>query len=61
MGTLSEYYRYLRTKPEKLNEFYDTVSHITITEELKSERRKLKLWKDNDIEEVCQQNLFSIF
>lgn len=45
MGKLTEYFKYLEAKPSKLQELKDGFCYITITEEIKKERSRLKLYK----------------
>lgn len=44
MGRLTEYFQYLQTKPEKLNEFREQMCWFTIKPEDKKLRRELKLY-----------------
>lgn len=46
MGKLTEYFKYLEVKPNKLQELKDELFYINITKEMKKQRRKLKLYKN---------------
>lgn len=46
MGRLTEYYQYLETPPNKLIDFIFKSAWITIKDEDKKLRRKLKLYKE---------------
>ena len=46
MGRLTEYYQYLETPPDKLMDFKFRSAWITIKDEDKKLRRKLKLYQD---------------
>lgn len=46
MGSLTEYFGYLRVKPKELTELKQNLFHITPNDEMKKVRRELKLWKN---------------
>ena len=48
MGSLSEYFRFLSEKPDRLSDTVISFSHITISEEMKRQRRELKLYRDEE-------------
>ena len=48
MGRLTEYYQYLETPPDKLMDFKFRSAWITINDEDKKLRRKLKLYKTEE-------------
>ena len=55
MGALTEYFKYMNTKPRFLSDTIRTFSHVgTITDEMKSDRRKLKLYNDGE-EQITPQ------
>lgn len=48
MGRLTEHYQYLEVKPENLTEFKEKMAWITVKDEDKKLRRKLKLYSKQD-------------
>lgn len=49
MGTLTEYFKYMNAEPKLLADTIKTFSHIgSITDEMKTERRQLKLYNDGE-------------
>jgi hypothetical protein len=55
MGRLTEYYQYLQTPPDDLMNFKFRSSRITIKDEDKKLRRKLKLYSDFPQKDKKQQ------
>jgi hypothetical protein len=45
MGRLTEYYKFLKVPPRQLAEFSQTLHHVTVTDEMKKQRRRLKWYK----------------
>ncbi|MFA5299665.1 MAG: hypothetical protein WC389_15865 [Lutibacter sp.] len=45
MGSLTEFFAYLTTEPQKLTELYDELTHIQITPGLKLKQKELTLYK----------------
>jgi hypothetical protein len=52
MGRLTEYYQYLETSPDNIMDFKFRSSWITIKDEDKKLRRKLKLYSKQDKNEL---------
>lgn len=45
MGSLTEYFEYLKADPKSLNDTKKSLSHITPNEKIKKVRSELKLYK----------------
>lgn len=45
MGRLTEYFGYLKVKPNKLQEFKQDMVYLEETEAMKEKRRELQLYK----------------
>lgn len=45
MGRMTEYFNYLKVEPKNLQEFKDNMYYLKVTEDIKKQRSKLKLYK----------------
>ena len=45
MGRITEYFNYLKVGPDKLQDFKENMCYLEVNEEMKKQRRKLKLYK----------------